>query len=148
MMFVLVFLAGAAVGAGVAWFLAMRQFNQHQLQQELTESKEQLQQYRSDVSSHLETTQQLMSQLQENYEKIARHMASTKMTLVERQSPTIQNNNLNYLTTDTAQQIRQSIDQIEERRRKPVIHSVQPLDYSGESSGLMKASSQKQPQDE
>lgn len=138
MMFALAFFIGAAIGGALAWFLAMRQFNQHQLQQELNSSKEQLQQYRSDVSSHLETTQQLMTQLQDNYEKIARHMASTKMTLVDRPAMTTTNSNLNYLSADAAQHIRQSLDQIEERRRKPVIHSVQPLDYAGQSSGLMK----------
>ncbi len=148
MMYALAFIIGATVGALAAWFLAMRQFNQHQLQKELSASKEQLQQYRSDVSSHLETTQQLMTQLQDNYEKIARHMASTKMTLVDRPSVASPTSNLNYLSSDTAQQIRQSIDQIEERRRKPVIHSVQPLDYAGQSSGLMKANPAKPEQSE
>lgn len=148
MMYALAFFIGATVGALAAWFLAMRQFNQHQLQKELSASKEQLQQYRSDVSSHLETTQQLMTQLQDNYEKIARHMASTKMTLVDRPSVASPTSNLNYLSSDTAQQIRQSIDQIEERRRKPVTHSVQPLDYAGQSSGLMKANPAKPEQSE
>ncbi len=148
MMYALAFFIGATVGAIAAWFFAMRQFNQHQLQKELSASKEQLQQYRSDVSSHLETTQQLMTQLQDNYEKIARHMASTKMTLVDRPSVASPTSNLNYLSSDTAQHIRQSIDQIEERRRKPVIHSVQPLDYAGQSSGLMKANPTKPEQSE
>lgn len=148
MMYALAFFIGATVGALAAWFFAMRQFNQHQLQKELSASKEQLQQYRSDVSSHLETTQQLMTQLQDNYEKIARHMASTKMTLVDRPSVASPTSNLNYLSSDTAQHIRQSIDQIEERRRKPVIHSVQPLDYAGQSSGLMKANPTKPEQSE
>ena len=139
MMFFGIFLAGLVIGALGAWFFAQHRFNQHELQVELNASKEQLQQYRTEVSSHFETTQQLMTQLQENYEKIARHMANTRMTLVERPSVSTDESALNYLSSDTAAQLRQSVGQLKERRRSSIAHQVQPLDYAGQSSGLMKS---------
>jgi uncharacterized membrane-anchored protein YhcB (DUF1043 family) len=129
--------AGFVIGAIAARLFSIRQFNQNQLKVDLEESKTQLQNYRTEVSDHLETTQRLMSQLQDNYEQIVRHMASTKMTLVDK-APVERASNLNYLSTDTAEHIRKSLGQIDERRRKQVSHSQQPLDYAGHSSGLMK----------
>ncbi len=130
--------AGIVIGAIASRFYSLRQFNQHKLQLELDESRQQLQQYRTDVSSHLDTTHQLMSQLQENYEKIARHMARTKMQLIERPGFS-QDTDLNYLSTDTAEHIRMSLGKIDEKRRKKVeAQAEQPLDYAGHSSGIMK----------
>jgi len=130
--------AGIVIGAIASRFYSLRQFNQHKLQLELDESRQQLQQYRSDVSSHLDTTHQLMAQLQDNYEKIARHMARTKMQLIERPGFT-QDTDLNYLSTDTAEHIRMSLGKIDEKRRKKVEQQAQqPLDYAGHSSGIMK----------
>lgn len=130
--------AGIVIGAIASRFYSLRQFNQHKLQLELDESRQQLQQYRSDVSSHLDTTHQLMAQLQDNYEKIARHMARTKMQLIERPG-FAQDTDLNYLSSDTAEHIRQSGSQIDDKRRKKVQpQAEQPLDYAGHSSGIMK----------
>ncbi len=131
-------IGGVVIGAVAARFYSLRQFNQHKLQVELDESRQQLEKYRSDVSSHLETTHQLMNQLQDNYEKIASHMARTKMQLIER--PTFaQQQDFSYLSADTAEQLRMSIDQIDEKRRKKVEPAAQqPLDYAGQSSGIMK----------
>lgn len=134
---VLWLVAGLVIGAIAARLFSIRQFNQNQLKVDLEESKTQLQNYRTEVSVHLETTQRLMSQLQDNYEQIVRHMASTKMTLVDK-APVERASNLNYFSTDTAEHIRKSLGQIDERRRKQVSHSQQPLDYAGHSSGLMK----------
>ena len=132
------FAAGLVAGAVAARLFSLRQFNQHKLQLELDESRQQLQKYRNDVSHHLDTTNQLMAQLQDNYEKIARHMARTKMQLIERPGYS-ENTELNYLSTDTAEQIRLSIDQIDEkRRRKAEVRTEQPLDYAGHSSGILK----------
>lgn len=131
-------IAGIAIGAVASRVYSLRQFNQHKLQLELDESRKQLQQYRSDVSSHLDTTHQLMAQLQDNYESIARHMARTKMQLIERPG-FAQDTDLNYLSTDTAAHIRMSHGKIDEKRRKKVEpQAQQPLDYAGHSSGIMK----------
>jgi hypothetical protein len=130
--------AGIVIGAIASRFYSLRQFNQHKLQLELDESRLQLQQYRSDVSSHLDTTHQLMAQMQDNYEKIARHMARTKMQLIERPGFS-QDTDLNYLSTDTAEHIRASGSKIDDKRRKkPQPQAEQPLDYAGHSSGIMK----------
>lgn len=130
--------AGIVIGAIASRIFSLRQFNQHKLQLELDESRQQLQQYRSDVSSHLDTTHQLMAQLQDNYEKIARHMARTKMQLIERPG-FAQDTDLNYLSSDTAEHIRLSGSQIDDKRRKKVQpQAEQPLDYAGHSSGIMK----------
>ena len=130
--------AGIVIGAIASRVYSLRQFNQHKLQLELDESRKQLQQYRSDVSSHLDTTHQLMVQLQDNYESIAKHMARTKMQLIERPG-FAQDTDLNFLSTGTAALIRMSHGKIDEKRRKKVEpQAQQPLDYAGHSSGIMK----------
>jgi uncharacterized protein len=129
--------AGLIIGAIVARLITLRQFNQHKLQLELEESQAQLTKYRKDVSSHLETTNQLMTQLQDNYARIARHIADSKMQLVERPTESIRQD-INYLSGDTAAYIRQSLNQIDEKRRVYSSSEQQPRDYSGQSSGLIK----------
>ncbi|CAM3673328.1 YhcB family protein [Rheinheimera salexigens] len=128
---------GLILGAIISRYFTLRQFNHDKLQQELQLSKSQLHQYRQDVSSHLETTNQLMMQLQDNYGRIARHIADSKMQLVE-QPADKPDSELNYLSGDIASHIRQSLDQIDEKRRVYSDTVQQPRDYSGQSSGLIK----------
>lgn len=134
------FLCGGLVG----WFLALRQHGQHQLQQELSETKEQLKKYRVDVSNHLETTNQLITQLQDNYGKIANHLQQSKMELVEK--PLLEKSKedaLSYLSSDTAGHIRQSLHQLDEKKPTYSQSFEQPRDYAGQASGLFKESPQK-----
>ena len=128
---------GLIVGAVLARLVTLRQLDQHKLKLELKQSQAQLQQYRQDVSSHLETTNQLMTQLQDNYARIARHIADSKMQLVERPTESVKQD-INYLSGDTAAYIRQSLNQIDEKRRVYSTAEQQPRDYSGEASGLIK----------
>ena len=130
-------IAGLVIGAGITRWLTLKQFNKHKLQLELEESKTQLKQYRHDVSEHLETTNQLMTQLQDNYARIARHIADSKMQLVERPTESVRQD-INYLSGDTAAYIRQSLNQIDEKRRVYSTTEQQPRDYSAEASGIIK----------
>ncbi|GAB58851.1 MAG: YhcB family protein [Pseudomonadota bacterium] len=129
--------AGLVIGAVLARIFTLRQLDQHKLKLELAESQAQLEQYRQDVSTHLETTNQLMTQLQDNYARIARHIADSRMQLVERPTESVKQD-INYLSGDTAAYIRQSLHQIDEKRRVYSTAEQQPLDYSGEASGLIK----------
>ncbi|MDP5136661.1 YhcB family protein [Rheinheimera baltica] len=129
--------AGLVIGGIIARLITLKQFDKHKLQTELDESQAQLAQYRQDVSTHLETTNQLMTQLQDNYARIARHIADSKMQLVERPTDSV-NQEINYLSGDTAAYIRQSLHQIDEKRRVYSAAEQQPRDYSGEASGLIK----------
>ena len=127
---------GIIVGGVTTRLISIRQFGQSKLQQELDESKKQLSQYRQDVSEHLDTTHQLMSQLQDNYAKIARHVQQSKMQLVEQ--PVNPRDEINFFSADTHRQIKQSLHQLDERRRQHSVTEQQPRDYSGEASGLIK----------
>lgn len=129
--------AGLVIGAILARIITLRQLDQHKLKLELAESQAQLEQYRQDVSTHLETTNQLMTQLQDNYARIARHIADSRMQLVERPTESVKQD-INYLSGDTAAYIRQSLHQIDEKRRVYSTAEQQPRDYSGEASGLIK----------
>lgn len=143
----LVWLVVGFLGGGLTgWWLALRQHNQHQLQLELTETKEQLKKYRADVSNHLETTNQLITQLQDNYGKIANHLQQSKMELVEK--PMLENNKdetLSYLSSDTASHIRDSLHQLDEKKPTYSKSYEQPRDYAGQSSGLFKEPQHKSP---
>ncbi len=130
-------LAGLVIGALAARFLTLKQLDKNKLKLELAESQAQLAQYRHDVSEHLETTNQLMTQLQDNYARIARHIADSRMQLVERPTESVRQD-INYLSGDTAAYIRQSLHQIDEKRRVYSNAEQQPLDYSGQASGLIK----------
>ena len=130
-------IVGFVVGAVTARWLSLKQLNRDKLKLELEQSQAQLVKYRQDVSSHLETTNQLMTQLQDNYARIARHIADSKMQLVERPTESVKQD-INYLSGDTAAYIRQSLNQIDEKRRVYSSAEQQPLDYSGEASGLIK----------
>ncbi|KKO49592.1 hypothetical protein VT06_05170 [Arsukibacterium sp. MJ3] len=136
---------GLIVGAVLARLYSLKQFNSHKLQQELDSSRQQLSQYRQDVSQHLDVTNQLMTQLQDNYSRIARHVQQSKMQLVEQPAPA-KNTDLNYLSTDTAAHIKQSLHQIDEKRRVYSAVDEQPRDYSGEASGLIKERTAKKPE--
>lgn len=127
---------GIIIGAVIARLISIKQFGQHKLQQELDDSRKQLSQYRQDVSDHLETTNQLMSQLQDNYARIARHVQQSKMQLVEQ--PVTARDEVNYFAAETTAQIKQSLHQLNERRRQHSHVEQQPRDYSGEASGLIK----------
>lgn len=140
----LVWLAVGFVSGGlVAWFLALRQHNQSQLQQELTQTRSQLEKYRSDVSNHLETTNELITQLQQNYSKIANHLQQSKMELVEKPMLEKKAEPISYLSSDTANQIRASIHQLDERKPTFSESYEQPKDYAGGASGLLKEGSKK-----
>ncbi len=131
------FIVGLFVGAAIARLLTLKQLDRNKLKLELEESQAQLTKYRQDVSTHLETTNQLMTQLQDNYARIARHIADSRMQLVERPTESIKPD-INYLSGDTAAYIRQSLHQIDEKRRVYSAAEQQPLDYSGQASGLIK----------
>ena len=132
-------IVGFVVGAVLARWLSLKQLNRDKLKLELEQSQAQLVKYRQDVSSHLETTNQLMTQLQDNYARIARHIADSRMQLVERPTESVKQD-INYLSGDTAAYIRQSLHQIDEKRRVYSAADKQPLDYSGQASGLIKES--------
>lgn len=131
------FIGGLIVGAISARLLTLKQLNRNKLKLELEHSQAQLAKYRHDVSTHLETTNQLMTQLQDNYARIARHISDSRMQLVEQPTESVKQD-LNYLSGDTAAYIRQSLHQIDEKRRVYSAAEQQPLDYSGQSSGLIK----------
>lgn len=132
---------GLVVGAVAARLFSLKQFGQDKLQQELDESRKQLSQYRLDVSEHLETTNQLMGQLQDNYSRIARHVQQSKMQLVEQ--PINARDEVNFFAAETTEHIKQSLHQLNERRRQHSQVEQQPKDYSGEASGLIKERSSK-----
>lgn len=129
-------IVGAVLGAVITRLISLKQFGQSKLQMELDESRKQLAQYRVDVSEHLDTTNQLMAQLQENYARIAKHVQQSKMQLVEQ--PVSQRDEINFFSADTSRQIKQSLHQLDERRRQHSVSEQQPRDYSGEASGLIK----------
>ena len=130
-------IVGIVIGALGTWLISVKQFNRTKLKQELKDTQAQLSQYRQDVSNHLETTNQLMTQLQDNYARIARHIADSRMQLVERPTESVKQD-INYLSGDTAAYIRQSLHQIDEKRRVYSSTEQQPLDYSGHASGLIR----------
>lgn len=132
---------GVLIGAVITRLISVKQFGQSKLQLELDESRKQLAQYRVDVSEHLDTTNQLMAQLQENYARIAKHVQQSKMQLVEQ--PVSQRDEINFFSADTSRQIKQSLHQLDERRREHSVPEQQPRDYSGEASGLIKERPQK-----
>ncbi len=113
-------IGGIVIGAVAARFYSLRQFNQNKLQVELDESRQQLQKYRSDVPDHLETTHQLMTpaagQLRKNCPPYGQNQDAVDRTASLKREQAL----WLALSADTAEQLRMSIDKIDEKRRKKV----------------------------
>ncbi|MFT4924330.1 MAG: uncharacterized membrane-anchored protein YhcB (DUF1043 family) [Phenylobacterium sp.] len=117
-----------------------------ELKQQLDDSAQQMNQYKSEVSTHLNVTQNLMDEMKTNYDNIVAQLAKTTK-LLEAPKPTLDQNISYFANETTAQLLSASINS--ELDKRDAKQTIQPFDYTEESSGLFREGTQtKKPQTE
>lgn len=78
----LIFIAGAAVGAFAARLGTKSLKNQKELKKELDKSKYELEQFRQELVDHFAQSSELLDNLAKDYSKLYEHMAKTSTELM------------------------------------------------------------------
>ncbi|MFT5164271.1 MAG: uncharacterized membrane-anchored protein YhcB (DUF1043 family) [Alteromonadaceae bacterium] len=115
-------------------FYTEKNLQQGELKQQVKESKEQMAQYKIEVSSHLTVTRELTDEMKNNYNSLVGQLAKATKLL---ETPIFTGDaNISYFANDTtAQLLSASANKPQEKRESaPLI--TQPFDYSDHSSGL------------
>ncbi|NAW65665.1 Z-ring associated protein ZapG [Photobacterium halotolerans] len=128
---ILIFAAGALVGAFAARLGNKNLKQQKELQKELDKTKYQLEQYRQELVDHFARSSDLLDNLAKDYSKLYEHMAKTSAELMpnlpEQDNPFSQR--ISTLTPIA--------DEPETETEELGTH--QPRDYANGASGLLRA---------
>lgn len=111
-----------------------KNLNAAELQQQAEQSKQQMDKYREDVSANLAVTQNLMSEMKQNYDKIVDQMNQANKLL---EQPRVIDTNIQYFGSDATEQFLAQHNNIaDSKSRKNEQIQAQPSDYSDAASGL------------
>lgn len=124
------------IGFFIGKFWTLRTGAQHELEAQVEKTQTELSQYKQDVASHFETTNQLMAQLKSNYDQVNNHIEETSKLL---QKPEVQADLFPFFSKETSEQMQASLEQLQENKRSKVKPDSQPKDYSKGASGLLNA---------
>ncbi|GAB6263305.1 Z-ring associated protein ZapG [Photobacterium sp. CCB-ST2H9] len=130
---ILIFVAGALVGAFAARLGNKNLKQQKELQKELDKTKYQLEQYRQELIDHFARSSDLLDNLAKDYSKLYEHMAKTSAELMpnlpEQDNPFSQR-----ISTLTA--VAEASEPVSQEEQES---TQQPRDYANGASGLLKA---------
>lgn len=132
---VLLVIAGAIFGFFIARYWLAEHSDEAELSQQVTQTKQQLADYRQEVAEHLATAQALVGQLEETQEKLKAYLHhSSDLLQREQEQPS-----LPFFAEDTIRELRMA-NQVkgEKRRVDDKATSDMPRDYSDKKSGLFK----------
>ncbi len=90
------------------------------LHKELTKNRKELELYKREMADHFASTSVMMEQFDEQYQRLFQHMSDQSQKLAPQQSA--------FRTEPTDSNLMNSVEAVPE---------TQPLDYSGERSGLL-----------
>ena len=114
-----------------------------ELQQQIEDSKREMEQYKEDVSANLAVTQQLMSDLKSNYDSLVAQVNATSKML---EAPRNESGNIPYFGPQTKELMATSHTR-NDRRRKNEQTEAQPTDFTEGSSGLFNSADSKKSPD-
>ena len=118
-----------------------KSLNAADLQQQVDDSKQQMDKYREDVSANLAVTQSLMSEMKQNYDKIVEQMDQANKLL---EQPRVIDTNIQYFGSDATEQFLAQHNNIaDSKSQKQEQIQAQPSDYTDGSSGLFDNSGEK-----
>jgi len=117
---ILFVLIGVIIGF-VAGRATSRAGDATKLHNELTKARKELTQYKREMGDHFTSTAVMFEQLDEHYQRLSQHFAEQSEKLVPHASPLFRNDT----KADDAETTTESAPE------------SQPLDYSGERSGLL-----------
>ena len=118
---ILFVLIGVIVGF-VAGRATSRAGDATKLHNELTRSRKELAQYKREMGDHFASTAVMREQLDEHYQRLSNHFSEQSQKLLPQQGPGLFKNDNHDENLEAAQES---------------APETQPLDYSGERSGLL-----------
>jgi uncharacterized membrane-anchored protein YhcB (DUF1043 family) len=132
----IVFIAGAIVGFLVNHFLSSSNQEQRKLSEQVSKSEAALSQYKLDVASHLESSANLLDQMNNTCQTAMKQMEESTQLL--QKVTTTDVDGMPFFSQETQDQLAQTAGLRHPKRvEKPEESNMQPpLDYSGEASGL------------
>ncbi len=138
----IIFLGGAIAGFLATKIFASSSKEQQQLAEQANRSEAALQQYKQDVAEHLESSANLLEQMNSTCQTAMAQMAqSTK--LLQQATPD-ENSAMPFFSKETQEQLAQTVALRHQKKEKPSAGTVTepPLDYSSNPSGLFSDSKQ------
>ncbi len=139
----IVFIVGAIVGFIANHFLSSSNQEQRRLAKQANQSEAALNQYKLDVSDHLESSAKLLEQMNATCQTAMKQMQASTQLL--KHATTNDADAMPFFSQETQDQLAQTAE-LRHPKRTDNSDSVTeaPLDYSGEASGLFVDSKQKQ----
>ncbi|GLX84266.1 hypothetical protein tloyanaT_05180 [Thalassotalea loyana] len=132
---IIIFIVGAAVGAFAFKTFSASSKEQIKLTEKVSESEAALAQYKEDVAEHLDNSTQLLSQMNDACQAAMKQMEQSTQLL--NQTTTEKAAAMPFFSQETHEQLSSTADLRHTRDRKVEESSTeQPLDYSGNPSGL------------
>ena len=92
-----------------------KNLNAAELQRQVDESQQQMDKYREDVSANLAVTQNLMSEMKNNYDKIVEQMNQANKLL---EQPRVIDTNIQYFGSDATEQFLAQHNTIKDSKSK------------------------------
>ncbi|WNC72943.1 DUF1043 family protein [Thalassotalea psychrophila] len=129
---------GAVIGAIGGFFISKKlsatEQDYNKLEQQVNESKTSLEEYKQEVAVHLDSSAQLLAQMNETCKTAMTQMEKSTLLLNKANSET---NAMPFFSKETEAQIRSNPQKVKSSRsRKTEQLTEAPLDYSSDPSGL------------
>ena len=132
--YLLVAVVALAIGFVGGKLYTEKNLNTAELQQQVDDTQQQMDKYREDVSANLAVTQNLMSEMKQNYDKIVEQMNQANKLL---EQPRVIDTNIQYFGSDATEQFLAQHNTIADSSTlKNEQIQAQPSDYSDTGSGL------------
>lgn len=130
-----VFGLGAAVGFFANHFLSAANQEKQKLAKQASDSEATLAKYKLDVAEHLDSSTQLLEQMNSTCQKAMKQMEQSTQ-LLQQATPT--DDSMPFFSKETQEQLAETVNLREDKRIKASQDDVSepPLDYSGNPSGL------------
>jgi len=139
---VLIFLGGALIGFILNKFMSSASQENKALTNKVNQSEQALEQYKANVSEHLDNSAKLLEQMHSTCQNAMTQMAeSTK--LLQQATPE-QGSTVPFFSQETQEQLAETVKLRKENspRKKDIEITEAPLDYSGDPSGFFEDSTQ------
>ena len=138
-----VFIVGTIIGFIANHFLSSSNQEQRRLAKKASKSEAALNQYKLDVSEHLESSAKLLEQMNSTCQTAMKQMQESTQLL--KHASTNDSDAMPFFSQETQDQLAQTAE-LRHPKRTDNSDAVTeaPLDYSGEASGLFADSKQKQ----
>jgi len=132
----IIFSVGALAGFFANKTLSVTSQEQQKLSEKVSQSENDLAQYKIDVAKHLDSSAQLLEQMNSTCQTAMKQMAESTNLL--QQATTTEQANMPFFSKETQEQLAETVTLRHQKRAEQSSEVVTepPLDYSGNPSGL------------